>query len=60
MGFSRAPSRWAWGEPLGSLAGGWIAASPTSMRPLLSALCLLALQLVLLRLLYRRKLFLRL
>ncbi len=50
----------AWSYTVRSLTGGWIAASPTSLRPLLSALCLLLLQFVILRWLYRRKIFLRL
>ena len=50
----------AWSYTVRSLLGGWMAASPATMRPLLLAIALLALQLLLLRWLYQRKLFLRL
>ncbi len=49
-----------WAYTVKSLFGGWIAASPTSLQPLLLALGLLLLQLLALRWLYQRKLFLRL
>ncbi|MES2950642.1 MAG: DUF5009 domain-containing protein [Pseudomonadota bacterium] len=49
-----------WGYSVKSLFGGWISASPLGVQPLLQALALLLLQLLFLRWLYQRKLFLRL
>ena len=49
-----------WSYCVKSLLGGWIAASPLTLQPLLQALALLLLQLLALRWLYQRKLFLRL
>lgn len=49
-----------WEFSVKSLFGGWIAASPASMHLLLQALGLLLLQLLALRWLYQRKLFLKL
>ena len=49
-----------WSYSVKSLFGGWIAASPANLQPLLVALALLALQLLALRWLYQRKLFWRL
>ena len=49
-----------WSYTVKSLFGGWIMASPVGMQPLLQALALLLLQLLALRWLYQRKLFLRL
>jgi hypothetical protein len=49
-----------WTYSVKSLFGGWILASPLDMQPLLQALALLLLQLLALRWLYQRKLFLRL
>lgn len=49
-----------WSYSVKSLWGGWIAASPAHLQPLLFALALLLLQLLALRWLYQRKLFLRL
>lgn len=49
-----------WSYCVKSLFGGWIAASPLTLQPLLQALALLLLQLLALRWLYQRKLFLRL
>lgn len=49
-----------WSYSVKSLFGGWIAVSPLSLQPLLFALTLLLLQLLALRWLYQRKLFLRL
>lgn len=49
-----------WGYSVKSLFGGWIMASPPGAQPLLQALALLLLQLLALRWLYQRKLFLRL
>ena len=49
-----------WTYSVKSLFGGWIMASPIGMQPLLLALALLLLQLLALRWLYQRKLFLRL
>ncbi len=49
-----------WSYTVKSLFGGWIMASPVDMQPLLLALALLLLQLLALRWLYQRKLFLRL
>ncbi len=50
----------AWSYTVRSLLGGWMTASPANVQPLLLAVGLLALQLLLLRWLYQRKLFLRL
>jgi predicted acyltransferase len=50
----------AWSYCVKSLFGSWIAASPANLQPLLLALALLLLQLLALRWLYQRKLFLRL
>ncbi len=49
-----------WTYSVKSLFGGWILASPMGIQPLLQALALLLLQLLALRWLYQRKLFLRL
>ena len=49
-----------WSYSVKSLFGGWIMASPPALQPLLLALALLLLQLLALRWLYQRKLFLRL
>lgn len=49
-----------WSYSVKSLFGGWIAASPANLQQLLFALALLLLQLLALRWLYQRKLFLRL
>ena len=49
-----------WDFSVKSLFGGWIAASPANLQPLLHVLALLMLQLLFLRWLYQRKLFLRL
>ena len=49
-----------WSYSVKSLFGGWIAAAPANLQPLLLALALLLLQLLALRWLYQRKLFLRL
>ncbi len=49
-----------WTYSVKSLFGGWIGASPANVQPLLLALGLLLLQLMALRWLYQRKLFLRL
>ena len=49
-----------WSYSVKSLFGGWIVASPPAMQPLLQALALLLLQLLALRWLYQRRLFLRL
>ncbi|MES2585005.1 MAG: DUF5009 domain-containing protein [Pseudomonadota bacterium] len=49
-----------WDYSVKSLFGGWITASPANLQPLLLALGLLLLQLLALRWLYQRKLFLRL
>jgi predicted acyltransferase len=54
------PSLVMWSYCVKSLFGGWILASPPSLQPLLQALALLLLQLLALRWLYQRKLFLRL
>lgn len=49
-----------WSYCVKSLVGAWIGASPLTVQPLLQALALLVLQLLALRWLYQRKLFLRL
>ena len=49
-----------WSYTVKSLFGGWIVASPPGAQPLLHALALLLLQLLALRWLYQRNLFLRL
>ena len=49
-----------WSYSVKSLFGGWIAASPANLQPLMLALALLGLQLLALRWLYQHKLFLRL
>lgn len=49
-----------WSYCVNSLFGSWIAVSPLTLQPLLQALALLLLQLLALRWLYPRKLFLRL
>jgi predicted acyltransferase len=49
-----------WSYSVKSLFGGWIMGSPPALQPLLLALALLLLQLLALRWLYQRKLFLRL